>query len=90
MQWIHGIRLGVIAFEPVENQISGKENELNFRRQFREQLSQLHVHTLRKNGIFLRFRNGRDRGAMDDELRLILLKFPADGSEVEQVKLVAC
>jgi len=87
VQWIRRVGLGVIAFAPVENQIGGKENERNFRRQFREQLCDFDIYAPRKRRIFLRVGNVGDGRAMDDDLRFVLLKFAADGGEIKQVKL---
>ena len=87
MQRIRRVGFGVISLAPVENQIRGKENELDFRRQFRQQLRDFHIHAPRELRIFLRLADGADGRAVDDELRLVFLKFPADGGEIKQVKI---
>src|ERR1035437_9868066 len=89
VQWIRRVGLGVIAFAPVENQIGGKENERNFRRQFREQFGNFDIHAPRQFRIFLCLGDDGNGRAMDDQLRLAFLKFAADGGEIKQVKLVA-
>ena len=89
MQRIGGGGFNVISRAPVKYQIRGKENERNFRRQFREPLRHFHVHAPGKSGIILRFRNAGNRGAMDDKFWLVFLKLAADGGEIKQVKLLA-
>ena len=49
----------------------------------------VHIHAPRQIGIRLRSGNSADGGAMNDELRLVFLKFTANGGEIEQIKLVA-
>ena len=83
------VRLDVISLAPVEYQIAGKENEPDFRRQFREQFCHFNVHPPCQCGIRLRLGDGADGGAMNDELWLVSGKLAADGGEIEQVKLVA-
>src|SRR5208283_3924285 len=78
------------SLAPVENQIRGKENELNFRRQFRQQFCDFNVHPPCQRGICLRPGNGADGRAMNEELWFVFLKFTADGGKIEQVKPVAC
>ena len=87
MQRIGRVSFGVIPLAPVENQIGGEKNERNFRRQFREQFCGFNIHPARKSGIFLRPGDGADGGAVNDQLRLVLLELPADGGEIEQVKI---
>ena len=57
MNRIDRVGLDVIPLAPVEDQIRGKENELNFRRQFREQFGDFDVHPPRQRGIGLRLGN---------------------------------
>ena len=87
VQRIRRVRLDVISLAPVENQIRGKENKLDFRRQFREQFCDFNIHAPRERGIFLRLADSGDGRAMNDELRLVFLKLAADGGEIEQIKM---
>ena len=89
MQRIWNSGLGVIPLAPVKNQIRGKENKRNFRRKFSQKLCDFHINMPGERGIFLRFANVRNRGAMNDKLWLVLLKFATDGGKIKQVKIRA-
>ena len=82
--WGHPFRRN--SPSPVKNQIRGKENELVFRRQFREQLGDLDIHAPRRAGIRLRLGDGTDGGAMNDKLRSVLLELAADGVKIKQIQ----
>jgi hypothetical protein len=82
--------LKVIPIAPVKNQIRGKENEPNFRRQFREPFCDFNVYPPCQCGIRLRLSDDGEGSAMNDELWFVILEFAADGIKIEQVKLGAC
>ena len=89
MQRIWRVGFNVIPLAPVENQIGGEKYELDFRRQFREQFCGFDIQPARKLRIGFDSGNGADSGAVNDQLRTVFLKLPADGGEIEQVKPVA-
>ena len=89
VQRIHSVGFSVIPFAPVKNQIRGKENERNVRRQFCQQFRDFDVHTPCQRGILLRIGDNGDGGAVNDELRLVFLKFAVNGVGIEQIKLFA-
>ena len=90
MQRIRRVGLGVISLAPVKNQIRGKENELEFPPPVPRAVCVTSTFTRRASaGFFCASPTVGNRGAMDDELRLVFLKFAADGGEIKQIKSVA-
>ncbi len=89
MQRIRRVLLSVISPATIKDQIGGKENEWDFRRQFCKLPGDFDIYASCMIRIFLSVRNGADGRAVDDELRLVFCKLAADGSKIEEVKIGA-
>ena len=78
-QRIDGSGLVVIARATVEDQVGGQEDQRNLCRQLGEQGGDFDVELAGQRGVGLAFGTLAERGAVDDELRLLAAKRCAHG-----------
>jgi len=86
-QWIDRVRLDVVAFAPVKNQIGGKEYKISLHRQGGQMGRGLDVDFFGQGGIGLTGVALGQRRAMDDQGRALRAKPFLDGGKIREVKL---
>jgi len=89
VQRIDGRRFIVVSRATVEDKVGGEKDKRNVRGQFREEGGDFDIQLPGERGIFFARRRMRQRGAMDDELRLVFTKLPADGVKILEVEFGA-
>lgn len=89
MNRTHRVGLDIIPPAPVKDQVRGKEDELDARRESGQMRGRVNIHATGQIGILVRRGKRADGGAVDDELWFFFDELAFDGGEVEQIEIGA-